>query len=59
MNNVTVIAYRNRSEANLDWFLQDCLYPWMYTHAWHIIGVILICGAAIHVKDKFFDRNRF
>lgn len=41
MNTGTVIVYRSRQEENLDWFLNEMLFPWLYTH-WYVPVFFLI-----------------
>lgn len=59
MNNNTVIVYRSQGEANMDWFLNECLFPWIYNHGWYILGTIFVLGVLFYIKVKFVDRNKF
>ena len=56
MNNNSVIVYRSQQEANADWFLNECVFPWIYNHGWMILGFIVGVGVIFYIKTRFDER---
>lgn len=46
--NQSVIVYRNQQEANLDWFLNEMLFPWLYNNWW--IPVLIVAAVVLWIK---------
>jgi hypothetical protein len=52
--NTSVIVYRSQSEANIDWFMNNMVFPWMYDH-WLAILIVMGLGIMLYV---FFGNGR-
>ncbi len=56
MNNTgSVIVYRSRQEENLDWFLNEILFPWLYNNWW--IPVLILAGVILWYNVAKNRRN--
>lgn len=57
MNNAgSVIVYRSRQEENMDYFLNEMLFPWLYNN-WWIPALILAAGIIWYNVAKKKRRN--
>jgi hypothetical protein len=54
--NQSIIVYRNQTEANMDWFMQNNVYPFITDHWLGILIAIAVIAGGIALYGKLTNR---
>lgn len=58
MTNDAILIYRSRTEQNMDIFMQNTGWPWLYSNRLWILLAVAVVGLSFWAFLKYHERNR-